>query len=119
MFPYHEVFCRDVPMPLPNVATGRTPQCKAWSKRSLERCRNPAAYGMPVCRFHGARRPDAVLRGPRHPQYRHGRETLEARRGRVEAMTRIRVLADLGVAGGFLTKRISGRRPNTAKTQAR
>ena len=106
-------------MPLPNVASGRTPQCRARSKRSLSRCKNPAAFGCKTCRFHGARRPDAVLRGPSHPLYRHGQETLEARRNRVEAMTRIRVLVDLGVAGGFLSKRISGRRPNTAKTQAR
>jgi hypothetical protein len=55
--------------------------------------------------------PDAVLRGTSHPQYRHGQETREARRSRVEAMTRIRALADLWVAGGFLTERISGRRP--------
>ncbi len=62
---------------------------------------------MPVCRFHDARRPDAVLKGPSHPQYKHGRDTYEARRNRVEAMTRIRALADLGVAGGFLTKRVT------------
>lgn len=98
-------------MPLPNVASGQTPQCRARSKRSLSRCKNPAAYGMPVCRFHGARRPDAVLRGSRHPQYRHGQETLDAKHGRVEAMTRIRVLTDLGVLGGFLKRRIPGRRP--------
>ena len=102
--------------PLPNVASGRTPQCRARSKRSLERCLNPAAYGMPVCRFHGARRPEAVLRGPRHPQYRHGRETLEARRSRVEAMARIRFLTDLGAAVGFLRTRISGRRPSRFKS---
>ena len=106
-------------MPLPNVASGRTPQCRARSKRSLHRCLNPAAFGLPVCRFHGARRPDAVLRGSRHPQYRHGQESLDAKRGRVEAMMRIRVLTDLGVLGGFLKRRIPGRRPNRAKTQAR
>ena len=99
--------------------TIRLPTGLARSKRSVERCKNPAAYGMPVCRFHGARRPDAVLRGPSHPQYRHGRETLETRRSRVEAMTRIRLLADLGVLGGFLKRRVPGRRPNRAKTQAR
>ena len=89
--------------------TIRLPTGLARSKRSLERCKNPAAYGMPVCRFHGARRPDAVLRGPSHPLYRHGQETLEARRNRVEAMTRIRALADLGVAGGLLQRRIPDR----------
>ena len=93
--------------------------CPCLRKNGQRAVHSPAAYAMPVCRFHGARRPETVLRGPRHPQYRHGRDTLEAMRNRVEAMTQIRVLTDLGVAGGFLTKRISGRRPNTAKTQAR
>ena len=85
----------------------------AGKRRPLGLGAYPAAYGMPVCRFHGARHPKTIKRGADHPLYRHGRETLEARRNRVEAMTRIRVLTDLGVAGGFLTKRISGRRPNT------
>lgn len=102
-------------MPLPNVVTGRTPQCRARSKRSLRRCLNPAAYGMPVCRFHGARRPETVKRGSDHPNFQHGRETIEARRRRVEAMSRLRLLADLGVAGGFLQRRIPGRRPTPSK----
>ena len=38
-----------------------------------------------------------------------GKETLDAKRGRVKAMSRIRVLADLGVAGGFLQRRIPDR----------
>jgi hypothetical protein len=98
--------------PLPNIATGRTPQCKARSKRSLGRCKNPAAYGCTTCRFHGARRQETIKRGPAHPQYRHGRETTEARRRRVEGMSRLRRLVDLGVAGGFIRKRITGRRPD-------
>ena len=97
-------------MPLPNVASGRTPQCRARSKRSLSRCKNPTAYGMPVCRFHGARHPDAVLRGPSHPLYRHGQETLEARRNRVEAMARIRAVVDLAVDHGILKRRMVGRK---------
>jgi hypothetical protein len=98
-------------MPLPNVLSGRTPQCRARSKRSLRRCLNPAALGCKTCRFHGARRPESVKRGHDHPQYKHGRETIEARRRRVEAMSRLRLLADLGVLGGFLKERMSGRRP--------
>lgn len=98
-------------MPLPNVASGQTPQCRARSKRNLRRCLNPAAFGMPVCRFHGARRKETVKRGADHPQYRHGRETIEARRRRVEAMSRIRDLVELGVRGGFIERRIPGRRP--------
>ena len=68
---------------------------------------------MPVCRFHGARHPQTIKRGTDHPQYRHGREALEARRRRIEGMTRLRRLVDLGVAGGFIQKRITGRRPLT------
>ena len=34
---------------------------------------------MPVCRYHGARKPETIKRGADHPQYRHGRETLEAK----------------------------------------
>ena len=96
------------------LPTGRA---RAAARSSLSRCKSPAAYGMPVCRFHGARRPDAVLRGPSHPLYRHGQETLDAKRSRVEAMSRIRVLTDLGVLGGFLQRRIPGRRPHRAKTR--
>lgn len=98
-------------MPLPNVLSGRTPQCTARSKRHQRRCQNPAAFGMPVCRFHGARRPESVKRGSAHPNFQHGRDTLEARHRRVEAMSRLRLLADLGVAGRFLQRRIPGRRP--------
>jgi len=97
-------------MPLPNVLSGRTLQCKARSKRSLRRCKNPCAFGMPVCRFHGARRKETIKRGPAHPQYRHGRETIEARQRRVEGMSRLRRLVDLAVDAGFIQKRITGRR---------
>ena len=102
-------------MPLPNVASGRTPQCKARSKRSLEQCKNPAAYGCATCRFHGARRPNTIKRGPAHPQYRHGRETKEARQRRVEEIMRLRRLVNLVVGSGFIRNRIPGRRPNSLK----
>jgi hypothetical protein len=97
--------------PLPNITSGRTPQCKAQSKRSLLRCLNPCAFGMRVCRFHGGRRKETIRRGADHPAYVHGRETREARRRRVEAMTRLRYLTDLGVLGGFIKRRVPGRRP--------
>ena len=97
---------------LPNVLNGSARRCTARCKsRNLDQCRNPAAFGCGTCRVHGARRPESVKRGPSHPQYRHGREALDAKRGRVEAMTRIRFLTDLGVAAGFIRTRISGRRP--------
>ena len=96
--------------PLPNVATGRTPQCRARSKRSLEQCKNPAAYGCATCRFHGARRTNTIKRGLDHPQYRHGRDTLEAKKRRVSGMSRLRHLVDIAVTAGFIRTRIAGRR---------
>ena len=65
----------------------------------------PLARPRHVCEVRGA----GIRPGPSHLQYRHGRETLDAKRGRVEAMTRIRALADLGVLGGFLQRRIPDR----------
>ena len=101
---------------LPNVLRGLAKQCAARCKsRGLDRCRNPAAYGCSTCRVHGARRPETVKRGSDHPQYKHGRETVEARRRRVEAMGRIRDLVELGVHGGIIKRRIPGRRPNPDK----
>jgi hypothetical protein len=102
---------------LPNVLSGAARRCSARCKsRNLDQCRNPAAYGTPVCKFHGARRPGSVKRGTDHPQYRHGGETLKARQRRVEGMTRIRRLVDIAVDAGFLKKRITGRRPGSTKS---
>jgi hypothetical protein len=55
----------------------------------------------------------APRRGPkrsRPPPEPHGRETLEARRKRVEAMARIRAVVDLAVDFGILKRRITGRK---------
>jgi hypothetical protein len=67
-------------MPLPNITSGKTRRCTAKCKaRGGDLCFNPAAYGMRVCRYHGARKPEAINRGANHPQYRHGGETLHAK----------------------------------------
>ena len=66
-------------MPLPNIISGKTTRCKAKCKARGDRCRNPAAYGMTVCRYHGARKPETIRKGANHPQYRHGQETLAAK----------------------------------------
>ena len=101
-------------MPLPNVASGRTAQCRARSKRSLRRCLNPAAYGMSVCRFHGARRPQSIKRGAEHPRFRHGRETQQRRQARREASIRLRDLEALMHLYRFTTtKRTPGRKPGS------
>lgn len=98
-------------MPLPNL----TPelQCKAMCRRNGKRCQNFKAWGQTVCRYHGARPPESILRGANHPQYRHGKETKEARAERHAASKRLHELVDLGNAiGMFLPKaKLRGRRP--------
>jgi hypothetical protein len=42
-------------------------QCKAKSKRSGERCRNPAVVGFEVCRMHGANKPKRGVSPGRAP----------------------------------------------------
>ena len=99
-------------MPLPNITSKRATQCRARSKRSGFRCWNPAAFGMPVCRFHGARRPETIQRGTDHPQYRHGQETLEMKRAHQEASVRLRDLETLAHLLRMTTaKRTPGPKP--------
>ena len=71
-------------MPLPNILSGKTKRCKAKCKARGDQCRNPAAYGMTVCRYHGARKPETIMRGAIHPRHKHGQETLEAKAERHE-----------------------------------
>ena len=99
-------------MPLPSVTKHNAAQCTAMSKRSRERCRNPAAYGCRTCRIHGARRPESIKSGfSAHPNYKHGLETLPAKRQRSIKLAEIReieaILFDSGLALG---KRWSGRK---------
>ncbi len=79
-------------MPLPSLHLHGAKQCRARSKRSGNQCRNPAAFGMPTCRMHGARRAHTVLIGNKHPNYQHGRETLEAKAHRFKKLTELRQL---------------------------
>jgi len=46
-------------------------QCAARSKRSKERCRNPAVANCTTCRMHGAQTPRGIL----SPNFRHGRRS--------------------------------------------
>ena len=94
-------------MPLPNITSGKTQQCHAKTKAGLQ-CRNPAAYSMPVCRFHGARRAGTIRRGSDHPQWKHGQETLEAKAERSAGMARLQELEELmhrlGMITGYKTR---------------
>ena len=85
-------------MPLPVVSSGKAVRCGAMCKATGMRCCNPAAYGAKTCRYHGARRSNTVKRGASHPQYRHGRETLEAKSARSRRLMELRELEALSFA---------------------
>jgi len=77
-------------------------------------CQRPAAHGMPVCRNHGARRPETVRRGAAHPQFRTGAETLTAKAQRSAKLAELRELeADMVQLGMLRGKRWPGRKPKT------
>jgi glucose-6-phosphate dehydrogenase assembly protein OpcA len=89
-------------MPLPNVANGTAQQCIASNRQTGKRCLNPAAFGMATCRYHGARKRTSVRQGANHPQYRHGMETLDAKRQRREGLERVRLYEATLVKCGLL-----------------
>lgn len=102
-------------MPLPNVTTGKTSRCTAKCKARGDQCRNPAAYGMSVCRFHGARKAETVRRGANHPQYSHGGETLEAKADRSMRLAELYHLEALSFALGLAAgPKWRGRKPKAA-----
>jgi hypothetical protein len=95
-------------MPLPNIKI----QCQAKAKRSGQGCLNPAAFGMPVCRYHGARRRETIKSGESHPNYRHGEETLVAKAERSARLAELRDLEALSFGLGFATgQKWRGRKP--------
>jgi hypothetical protein len=103
-------------MPLDSLTKFGALQCKAKAKRSQSRCLNPAAFGMVVCRLHGARRPETILKGASHPLFKHGRETLEAKQKSSDDAKRIRILEELMHQLEMVPKgtpRLPGRKPRS------
>lgn len=103
-------------MPLPNIISGKTKRCTAKCKARSDQCRNPAAYGAPVCRYHGARKPEAINRGANHPRYRHGGETLEAKAERHQMSVFFHEVEDLMFALDMVapgSTRTRGRKPQS------
>ena len=101
-------------MPLPNIANGTARQCTAKNRKTGNRCLNPAAFGMGTCRYHGARKPSTVRHGDAHPQYKHGLQTLGAKRHRTESLARLsHIEAGLWEKGLLLGSRTRGRKPGT------
>lgn len=66
-----------------------------------------------MCRYHGARHPETILKGANHPQYRHGNETIEARKRRREMSIHLLELLDLGNTIGMFQPgtKLRGRKP--------
>ena len=100
-------------MPLPNIRNNCALQCQAKAKHTGNQCLNLAAYGGRVCRFHGARKPKSILRGIQHPNYKHGRETKEAKAKRSAGLTRLRKIEDMLVDSPiFKLTKTRGRKPH-------
>jgi len=100
-------------MPLPSVKSGAL-QCTAKSKRSGQRCLNPAAYGCKTCRFHGAHRGRTSVACESHWNYQHGQSTKKKRAQNAAATAKLNYLRDLGNLLGMFTGKTGwpGRKPN-------
>ena len=99
-------------MPLPSLIKFGAQRCQCLCKRTREPCQNPAAFGMSSCRMHGAHRLRANLIGDKHPNYRHGNATKQARHEHRIAMARIYALEAIGFRiGMFKGSRFVGRKP--------
>jgi hypothetical protein len=82
-------------MPLQSVLNGAK-QCQVLTKRTRQRCKNPAAYGCTSCRMHGAHKSRNVLRGANHPQYRNGERTKKSEEEHRKSSTILLILRDIG-----------------------
>lgn len=66
--------------------------------------------------MHGARKPETIKRGQQHPNYVHGRRTLEAEKEHSRQLCELRYLEDLGHAIGMMTgNKTRGRKPKYFK----
>jgi hypothetical protein len=104
-------------MPLACLLNGAK-QCQVTTKRTKQRCKNPAAYGCASCRMHGAHKSKNALRGINHPQYRNGQQTQEAKAERNVKSVIFRYLNDLGNHCGIFNKKLKARgRPPSGYTK--
>ena len=101
-------------MPLPSVKNGAQ-QCVVKCKRTGIRCKNPAAFGCKSCRMHGAHKSRNTLAGENHPQFKHGRDTKQAKERHQQTMVKLLLLEDLGHHIKMFPEnatRTRGRKPN-------
>lgn len=98
-------------MPLQSVLNGAK-QCQVTSKRSKQRCKNPAAYGCIACRMHGAHKSRNVAKGKQHPNYKNGERTRAAEAENRRASIVLLTLRDIGDhIGMFHGSHTVGRKP--------
>jgi hypothetical protein len=102
-------------MPLPNILSGKTKRCKAKCKARLgDQCRNPAAYKMSVCRYHGARKPETIIRSTDHWNFQNAGQTQCERQARHEMSVFFHEAENLMAKLGMLapgSTRTRGRKP--------
>ena len=99
-------------MPLPSLLKGAK-QCQVLTRRTKQRCKNPAAYGCSSCRMHGAHRSRNVLKGKDHPQYKNGERTKDAETEHRRASIALFTLRDIGDhLNMFSGTHARGRKPN-------
>ena len=100
-------------MPLPHI----TRFCRSTCRATGQPCRNPAAYGMPVCAKHGAHPRDTVKRGADHGGYKSGEYTQTAKAEGRAAAARLRDLETMAFNMGLMRgKRTPGRKPKASAT---
>ena len=91
-------------MPLPSVEKYGARRCHAKSKSTGKQCGNPACLDSKsgVCRYHGHRKPETILRGKAHPGYIHGERSIEGIQRHREVMGRIKMLTKLAKQLGMI-----------------
>lgn len=95
-------------MPLRRIKKFCTATCRATSAP----CKNPAAFGMPVCRFHGAHKPETVRRGSDHGRFKTGQFTQATKATYRESAIQLMDLETIGFRVGMITgRRTPGRKP--------
>ncbi len=98
-------------MPLPSVSEYGAKQCTALNRQTKQQCKNPAAFGCKVCRYHGARRKESIRRGEQHPNYVHGKFTFEAKKKSSEKIAQLQMIEDaMHLLGMTTAKRSRGRK---------
>lgn len=85
-------------MPLPRIKKFCCATCKATGVA----CLNPAAWGQPVCRYHGARPPRSIQRGADHGRYKTGYYTQDAKATHKTALKKLMELENLGFHLGLM-----------------